>query len=80
MRTRLMEITREARFKQKEGSKQMTTPPAGLSISHPQAYRGNLTKLLGDRNPLEILTQTAATLAGIVRKHSATNRQNRHRG
>jgi hypothetical protein len=46
----------------------MTT--AGLSVSDPQAYRENLFKLLGDRNPLEVLGQTASTLADIVRKHS----------
>ena len=50
----------------------MTTRQAGVSISDPQAYRGNLLKLLGDRNPLEVLAQTASTLADVVRKHSAT--------
>ena len=44
---------------------------AGLSVSDPQAYRENLFKLLGDRNPLEVLAQTASALADIVRKHSA---------
>src|SRR4029077_16642364 len=41
-------------------------------VSDPQAYRENLFKLLGDRNPLEVLAQTASTLADIVRKYSAT--------
>jgi len=50
----------------------MTTAQAGLSVSDPQAYRENLFKLLDDRNPLEVLAQTASTLADIVRKHSAT--------
>ena len=36
------------------------------------AYRDNLIKLLGDRNPLEVLAQTASMLADIVRAHSAT--------
>jgi hypothetical protein len=50
----------------------MTTAQAGLSVSDPQAYRENLFKLLGDRNPLEVLAQTASTLADTVRQHSAT--------
>jgi len=49
----------------------MTTAQAGHSVSAPQAYRENLFKLLGDRNPLEVLAQTASTLADTVRKHSA---------
>src|SRR5215469_6771290 len=36
-----------------------------------QAYRDKMFKLLGDRSPLEVLAQTAATLAGIVDRHSA---------
>lgn len=50
----------------------MTTAQAGLSVSDPQVYRDNLFKLLGDRNPLDVMAQTASTLAGIVRTHSAT--------
>jgi hypothetical protein len=50
----------------------MTSAQAGLSISDPQAYRDNLFKLLGDRNSLEVLAQTASTLADMVRKHSPT--------
>jgi hypothetical protein len=37
-----------------------------------QAYRENLFKLLGDQDPLEVLAETASTLADIVRQHSAT--------
>jgi hypothetical protein len=48
------------------------TTQARLSLSDPQLYRENLFKLLGDRNPLEVLAQTASTLADIVRTHSAT--------
>jgi DinB superfamily len=48
----------------------MTTAPPGLSVSDPQAYRENLFKLVGDRNPLEVLAQTASTLADTVRKNS----------
>jgi hypothetical protein len=35
------------------------------------AYREKLFKLLGERNPFEVLAQTATTLAEIVGKHSA---------
>jgi len=50
----------------------MTTAHAGLSVSDPQGYRDNLFKLLGDRDPLEVLAQTASTLADTVRAHPAT--------
>ena len=50
----------------------MTTAQAGLSVSNPQAYRDNLFKLLGEQNPLEVLAETASTLADIVGKHPAT--------
>ena len=49
----------------------MTAAQAGGSVSGPEAYRKNLFKLLGDRNPLEVLAQTASTLASIVAGHSA---------
>jgi DinB superfamily len=48
----------------------MTTTHAGLSVSDPQAYRDNLFKLLGDRDPLEVLAQTAAALTDVVRSNS----------
>jgi hypothetical protein len=50
----------------------MTTPQAGLSMSASQAYREKMFSLLADRNPLEVLAQTASALADIVGKHSAT--------
>lgn len=50
----------------------MTTAQFGPSVSDPQAYRENLFKLLGQRNPLEVLAQTPSRLADIVRDHSAT--------
>jgi hypothetical protein len=45
---------------------------AGLSVSNPHAYRERLFTLLGDRDPLEVLAQSASTLAEIVRTHPAT--------
>lgn len=41
-------------------------------MSDTQAYRENLFKLLGDQNPLDVLAQTACTLADIVRAHPAS--------
>jgi hypothetical protein len=50
----------------------MTTTQAGAGVSDPQAYREKLFRLLGERNPMEVLAQTAASLAEIVRTHPAT--------
>ena len=47
----------------------MTVQP-GLSISDPEAYRRNLFTLLGDRNPLDVIVDTATILATVVRTHS----------
>lgn len=49
----------------------MSTARAGAWLSDPQAYRENLFKLLGERNPLEVLAETASTLTDIVRRYSA---------
>ena len=48
------------------------TAQAKRSAPDPQAYRDNLFRLLGDRDPLEVLAQTAFRLAEIVRAHSVT--------
>jgi hypothetical protein len=50
----------------------MSTAQTGVWVSNPQAYRERLFTLLGDRNPLEVLAQTASTLADVVRTHSVT--------
>ena len=53
----------------------MTQPRTEIragSVSNPQAYRDNLFRLLGDRDPLDVLAETAPLLADIVRKHPAT--------
>jgi hypothetical protein len=50
----------------------MSTAQAGLWVSAPQAYRDKIFKLLADRDPFEVLGQTASTLADIVRKHPTT--------
>jgi DinB superfamily len=41
-------------------------------VSDPQTYRENLFRLLGDREPLEVMAQTTAALADVVRVNSAT--------
>jgi hypothetical protein len=50
----------------------MITAQTGPLVSAPQAYREKMFNLLGERNPLEVLAQTASTLADVVGKHSAT--------
>jgi len=50
----------------------MTTEQAGTWVTAPQQYRERLFSLVGDRNPLDVLAQTASALAEIVDKHSAT--------
>ena len=50
----------------------MINAQAGLSISASQAYREKMFSLLADRDPLEVLAQTASALADIVGNHSAT--------
>jgi hypothetical protein len=50
----------------------MTTAQAGPSMSPSQTYREKMFNLLANRDPLDVLGQTASTLADIVGKHSAT--------
>jgi hypothetical protein len=49
----------------------MTTAQTEALVSAAEAYRERMFNLLGDRNPLEVLAQTASALAGIVDQHSA---------
>lgn len=49
----------------------MTTAQTDPLVSAAQAYHEKMFNLLGGRNPLEVLAQTASTLAGIVGKHPA---------
>jgi len=39
-------------------------------VSAARAYREKMFNLLGERNPLEVLAQTASTLSQIVSKNS----------
>jgi len=55
----------------------MSTTQAGLEMSDPQTYSEKMFKLVGDRDPLEVLAQTASVLSDIVRQHPATVLQTR---
>jgi DinB superfamily len=48
----------------------MSTAQTGSLVSAPQAYREKIFKFVGDRDPLEVMAQTASKLSDIVRKHS----------
>jgi hypothetical protein len=49
----------------------MTTAQPGLEVSAPGTYREKLFNLLAGRDPIEVLGQTASTLADIVARHPA---------
>jgi len=49
----------------------MTAAQTTPLVSAGQAYRDKMFNLLGDKNPLAVMAQTASTLADIVAKHSA---------
>jgi hypothetical protein len=48
----------------------MSTAQTGLWVSAPQAYREKIFKVLGERDPLEVMAQTASRLAEIVGENS----------
>ena len=50
----------------------MAAAHTGPLVSASQAYRERLFNLLGERNPLDVMDQTANTLADIVGKHSTS--------
>src|SRR5215467_5532352 len=49
----------------------MTPPQPGLEVFAPRTYREKLFNLLAGREPIEVLGQTASTLADIVARHPA---------
>ena len=49
----------------------MTPVQPGLEVSAPRTYLKKLSDLLAGRDPIEVLGQTASTLADIVAKHPA---------
>jgi hypothetical protein len=55
----------------------MTAPQPGLSISSPAAYRENLFRLLGERDPFAVLAETPSALLRITHQHSASELQAR---
>jgi hypothetical protein len=48
----------------------MTTATTGAWITDPNAYRRKLAELLGDRDPMTVMSETADILAGIVARHT----------
>ena len=50
----------------------MSTTHSGTRVSGTVGYHEKMFNLVGDRNPLEILAQTASTLGDIAGRHSAT--------
>jgi hypothetical protein len=54
----------------------MTTQP-GLEVSAPRSYREKILTLVGDRNPLDVMAETASALAKIVDRHSAAELRTR---
>lgn len=49
----------------------MTTPTAGLWLTDPEAYRKKMDDLVGGRDPIEVMSETADVLDGIVREHTS---------
>jgi hypothetical protein len=49
----------------------MTPAQPGLEVSAPRTYREKLFNLLAGRDSIEVLGQTASTLADIVARHPA---------
>jgi hypothetical protein len=50
----------------------MSTTDSGIRVSSQEGYHQKMSNLVGNRNPLEILSQTASTLGDIAGRHSAT--------
>src|SRR5215470_10960168 len=49
----------------------MTPAHSELSLSAPEAYREKLFNMMAGRDPIEVMGQTASTLASIVARHPA---------
>lgn len=49
----------------------MATPQAGVHITDPQAYRNRLFALVGEREPLDVMAQSADKMDEIVRNYPA---------
>jgi hypothetical protein len=55
----------------------MTATQPGLAVSDPQAYRDRLFKLVGDRDPLDVMAQTPSALTYIAHQHSPATLRSR---
>jgi hypothetical protein len=62
-------ICRFEKLQRKESIVTPAQPQPGLEVSAPQTYREKLFNLLAGRDPIEVLGQTASTLADIVARH-----------
>lgn len=47
----------------------MSPSSPGIWVTDPDAYRKKMMTLVGDRDPIDILSQTADTLTGIVKEN-----------
>jgi len=55
----------------------MTTATAGVWVTNPDAYRRKLKDMLGSRDPITVMSETADTLAAIVKKHTPAQMRKR---
>ena len=55
----------------------MTKTPAALWLTDPEAYRKKMYDLLGKRDPLEVMSQTADALDAIVKEHTPARMRTR---
>ncbi|MHC4415352.1 MAG: DinB family protein [Planctomycetota bacterium] len=55
----------------------MSQPPAGLEITNPTAYQQKLEALLGDRDPLAVLSETPEVIGRIAEEHTTAQLQAR---
>lgn len=55
----------------------VNTQTTGLWVTDPAAYQQKLLDLVGDQNPIEVMSKTADVLAQFVEKHSTETMQSR---
>lgn len=55
----------------------MTQTNAGPWVTDPEAYRKKMFALLGDRDPIEVMSRTPEELARIVREHTTAQMRTR---
>jgi hypothetical protein len=55
----------------------MTQTQPGLWLTDPKAYQQKMLSLLGNREPLSVMSETAGVLARIAREHTAAQMRTR---